>query len=489
MPKGHRYEFPPDEEILRGSIEHGSYSAYAVQGLGIAGSTLARHLSQHPDLKRRIQEATAAKLADAVPPAGPSGRSRELTWPSDEALVEGCVNAGSIHAYASALGVGDSVLRSRVNKRGLRPAIDERIAEKHTVLQPAERPPQPGDDVSREEALESEVKELRALARRDRKDEVQRERLAAAIEGALVDVPPPRRVGPAPVRRLHGKEEPHHRQMVLLSDWHGGEVVDPESINNLNAYNWEIMEERVEEVIAAMLSHKANSPALTGLDIALLGDMTSGNAHRELAETNEFPLAVQGVKMGHLIGQTIERLVEHYTNIRVVSVVGNHPRLPQKPASKNVHDNMDWVSAMIAREFLSEHPTVQFSVPTGGAALHTIAGRTMYVWHSDGVRSSMPGVPWGGIMRRINEIRRSYTGKQIDYWACGHWHQANCMVDLGLFMNGSLIGRNEWGIKSFGGGSDPTQVLLTFSEKHRWLTDARFLTPKAGLPGTAALAA
>src|ERR1039458_5802288 len=159
------------------------------------------------------------------------------------------------------------------------------------------------------------------------------------------------------------------------------------------------MEERADELVDGLLSHKENSPALTGLDIALVGDMVSGHQHQELAETNEYPLAVQGVKMGHLLGQTIERLAPHYPDLRVVSVPGTHPRWKQKPAAKNVHDNMDWVAAMIAKEFLKGIPNVSVAVPTGGAILHTIAGRTFYIWHGDGVKSTMPGVPWGGVIQ------------------------------------------------------------------------------------------
>ena len=394
---------------------------------------------------------------------------QQHVYPSDDEIVEGCARLG-LARYAASLGIHKESLRGYIKKQGI-PAC--------TV---AVRKVDPQEVVSREETLEQELRELRAFARRERKDEVRLERASAAIEGALALVPPPKRVGGEKPRHKATDKTPHHRQLTAWSDWHGGEIVDPEAVNGLNEYSWAVMEARVDELITGLLSHKDHSPALSGLDIALVGDMISGGVHGELVATNEFPLAVQAVKMGHLLGQTIERLVPHYLNIRVVSVVGNHPRLVQKPAAKNVHDNLDWVAAMIAKEYLAKFPTVEFSVPTSGAAFHEIASKTFYVWHSDGVRSSMPGIPWGGIMRRVNEIRRSHTGRQIDYWLCGHWHQCNVMADLGIFMNGALKGTDEWVLKMFGGGSTPSQLLLTFSEKHSRLTDARFLTPTAGLP-------
>ena len=42
-------------------------------------------------------------------------------------------------------------------------------------------------------------------------------------------------------------------------------------------------------------------------------------------------------------------------------------------------------------------------------------------------------------------------------------HQ-RCIVP-GVYMNGSLVGPNEYGIKNFGGGEAPRQLLLEFDEK------------------------
>lgn len=400
-----------------------------------------------------------------------------ITWPSDDDIVAGCAEHGTRAAYSDALGVKPTSLSNHLRRN---PKLRDRVNKALTKKPLKATKAVPTGEVSREETLAAEVAELRSRARNQRKGDVDRERLTQSIESALGDVPLPSRVGSAP--RASRNPEAHHRQLVALSDWHGGEFVDPDAVNGLNEYSWDIMEERVEELIDGLLSHKENSPPLTGLDIALVGDMVSGHQHQELAETNEYPLAVQGVKMGHLLGQTIERLAPHYVDIHVVSVPGNHPRLKQKPAAKNVHDNMDWVAAMIAKEFLKGTSNVSVAVPTGGAILHTIAGRTFYIWHGDGIRSTMPGVPWGGVIRRVNEIRRSFAGTEIDFWLCGHFHQCNVMKGLGIFMNGSLKGTDEWVIKNFGGGSDPEQLILTFSERRGRLTDARFLTPSAGLP-------
>ncbi len=341
-------------------------------------------------------------------------------------------------------------------------------------------PAQPDPEVTREELQDAELRELRSAVTAQRKSSVAEERLLQAIEMALATVkPPPVRSSAKPASTLSAKA--HHRQVLVLSDFHGGEVVDRDAVNGTNTYDWAIQQARVDEVVTAMASHKRHSPALTGLDILMVGDMCSGSNHAELAETNEFNAAEQGVKMGYLLGDTVARLAPHYPDIRVAGVVGNHPRTTVKPASKNVWSNFDWVAYKVCEQYLSAFPTVSCSFPRAGALFHHVAGKTLYVWHGDGIRSSMPGVPWGGVMRRTNEIRRHHPSQRIDGWVLGHFHQCCVLADLGIFMNGSLKGNDEFVSKQFGGGSPPCQLLLTYDEAKQRLTDTKYITPTTGL--------
>jgi hypothetical protein len=344
-----------------------------------------------------------------------------------------------------------------------------------TVAPEGTEPPQ---GPSREEILEAEVRELRQALQKDRKTAVADERLLQAIERALAAVPINPSVPPAAERADSRNEDAHHRQVLILSDFHGGEVVDPEVVNGANDYNWDIMLQRVDQVIEAALSHKRNSPDLTGLDVLFVGDMCSGSNHDELAVSNEFVLAEQGVRVGYLQAEILERLAPHYASLRALSVEGNHPRLSRKPAAKNPHDNMDWVASVITRE-RAKLIGVDVTVARG-SSFWEVAGRTFYVWHGDGIRSTMPGVPWGGVMRRTNEIQ-SGSSKRIDHFVLGHFHQPNVVQGGRIIMNGALKGLDEWVLKQFGGGAPPCQLLLTLDEKKCRLTDVRFITPTAGL--------
>lgn len=88
----------------------------------------------------------------------------------------------------------------------------------------------------------------------------------------------------------------------------------------------------------------------------------------------------------------------------------------------------------------------------------------------------MPGVPWGGVMRRAAALSTQYgsKGMPLDHLMVGHFHQAN-IVDQGrVVMNGSVKGIDEYSLKAFGGGGEPQQLLLTFHPKNG-LTDISYI--------------
>ncbi len=372
----------------------------------------------------------------------------------------------SIRHIADGLGVPRTTLSDYVQRTGL-------VAQRHEKTLPADaRVP---DAVSREEVLEAEVRELRARSSNERRSEVADERVLSAIKEALGATPPRVRDFRVPA----AKAGAYHRQAVLLSDWHGGEVVNPAQVGGLNEFNWEILERRVDDVRDALLSFKAVRPPLTGLDIWFLGDMVSGDIHEELSVTNEYPVAEQAVKAGHLMGRLVAELAPHYPELSIDCVSGNHARTKQPHASKNVFDSWDWTAFQIAQAFTRDLPNVSWNIPRSGMTVKTIAGMNWLLWHGDGVRSSMPGVPAGGVTRRTNEFRKQFAqqGTRLDGFACGHFHSANLWAG-NVLINGSLIGTNEFGLKNFGGGEAPTQLLLTFDERKERKTDVSFITPR-----------
>jgi hypothetical protein len=329
-------------------------------------------------------------------------------------------------------------------------------------------------EVDETELLKAELADARRDANKRRNIDVQAERLVQEIR---------QQVKPADVR-FEAPEDAEgtgstHMQVLLLSDLHIGEVVEPEAVNGLNEYNWETFQKRMAGVREALISFQNNRPyPIDEMVIALLGDNVSGNHHEELAVTNEFPITEQCYRGGVYLGKWIESLVPDFPLIRVDGVGGNHARTKKAPASKQVFDSFDWLGYQYVDQYLKNYDTIETNFPRAGMLVTEVAGRNMLLWHGDGVRSTMPGVPWGGVIRRVNEMKKQYSeaGMRIDYVSLGHFHQAN-VVQGNVFMNGSLMGLNEYGLKNFGSGEKPTQLLLTFNRDKKRLTDVSFITP------------
>jgi hypothetical protein len=78
--------------------------------------------------------------------------------------------------------------------------------------------------------------------------------------------------------------------VVMLSDTHFDEVVNPEEMEGLNAYNREIAMMRLEkwtQNVIKMARHYLAGVEYDGVVLILGGDIFSGDIHEELALTNE----------------------------------------------------------------------------------------------------------------------------------------------------------------------------------------------------------
>lgn len=324
--------------------------------------------------------------------------------------------------------------------------------------------------------IEAELKKLKAEERKANDVEAQAERIyrevASAVKAAPVKYKPP---------KLGKHKFAPQPQALLLSDTHAAEVVEPEAINGMNVFNWDVLVERMANIQKSLLSFQANRPYPIGeLHLWCLGDMLSGDNHDELSKTNEYPIAEQAYKFGMLLGQWIEELIPHYPKVIVKGVVGNHPRVTKKPANKQVFNNFDWISYKIAETYLAGYiadGVIEVDFPRSGLIVANIADLNILLTHGDGIRSTMPGVPWGGVMRRWNALRSQYLehNVKLDYMALGHFHSPAVVPHI--FMNGSVKGADEYSVKQFGNAEPPCQLLLTFDQEKSRLTDVSHINP------------
>lgn len=371
----------------------------------------------------------------------------------------------SVRAIARKYGVARSTTQDFVNAN---------FAELKPV---APAIPAPGVGVTEHDILEAELRDLRRRVRATHKDDVEFERVLSVLRDTVEAAPV--RYEPSEYDSRGGKP---HEMALLLSDLHAGEIVSPQSINHMNSYDWQTCVDRMDHIRTSLLSYRDNRPyGIDTLHLWMLGDMVSGKGHAELRETNEFPPAEQAYRVGMLLGQWVESLIPEFPKINVYCVPGNHGRVPDKPASKMVHDSFDWIAYMIMDTYLTNHKEAilgDFEVSRGAELVVPIAGRQVLLFHGDGIRSTMPGVPWGGVTRRVNEKRKQYAqfGVQLGGFALGHFHQANA-VSGPIWMNGSVKGADEYSLKNFGSSDAPEQLLVTWNTEKGRPTDVSYINP------------
>jgi len=326
-----------------------------------------------------------------------------------------------------------------------------------------------GEQVSREEMLEQELRELRANITRDRSREVMDARILESVE-SLVQAKTPI-YKPAAVSKQYAGTA--HRFVLQWSDLHACEIVDAEAMGGLNRYDWDIMLRRHDKLSNAMFSFRDHRGyEVDGLHIFGNGDMVTGDLHDELRETNELVLTEGTIQLALDMAEWIESLIPEFPWIQIDGVFGNHGRRSKKPQFKQAYDNWDWLFYKILATRLGKYESVRVNVSKAATMPVQVFDDTILLWHGDGVPSNMPGVPWGGIQRRVKELLETHAslGRRIKHFSVGHYHEANIIRNALILMNGSVKGPDEYALARFGGGAPAAQNLFTFHPT-RGLTD------------------
>lgn len=390
----------------------------------------------------------------------------EREWPSDDEIVAGIKEHGNESALARAFGIPRPSLQHHINNRvGLRDRVQEARRSTRERLRADKPRPQPGDDVTRDEQLEQENRELRKALDRARSEDVREQRVIDAITTQLAVKSP--RYKPAKAERKRSKVD--HEFVLLLSDLHAGEVVSAEETAGVNEYDWDVMLARLERLRDGILSYREHrSASVACLHILGLGDMLSGNIHEELRETNSVPLAEATVQLGLDLADWVETFIPEFPAVRFSGVVGNHPRETKKRAAKRKFSNADWTCYQIMRQRLAKCD-VACDIPKAQRHMIEVCERHILMSHGDAVGpSAMVGVPTGGIVRHVARLSNQYAsmGRPFDHFVCGHFHEANMYKGRRIFINGSVVGPSEYGLEAFGEAEPPAQLLIPFNRKH-----------------------
>lgn len=241
--------------------------------------------------------------------------------------------------------------------------------------------------------------------------------------------------------------------LALWSDWHWGEVVEPGEVGGLNAWNKEISHQRIQKLVSKTIDLCINHMVLPNypyICVCLGGDMITGTIHEELAVTNHEYVSQTLMDLEEKLIWAIEELLKVFPKVLLPCVVGNHGRTTLKPRMKGmVFESYEYLLYKRLEAWFRKDPRVKFLIPGESDARFSINGLRILLTHGDrlGVKGG-DGIigSIGPIMRGAVKIGRAeaQVGRDFDLLMMGHWHQYLPLAPIGILVNGSMKGYDEY---------------------------------------------
>lgn len=365
---------------------------------------------------------------------------------------------------AEALGIGRNTLANRLvraREAGLKVAPGQ--GHKQGGGKPAQ--PMSAEDRVKFQNLEAKLREVtRQLAESDAKA-AQADRFRA-LSAELHDSP---QAAPKwSVRVPAGKDSPGV-PVLMLSDWHIGETVDPAQVHQANEFNAEVAERRVKSVIDRVLHlafHHVKTPEYPGIVVVLGGDFVSGWLHEELFRSDWCAPTQAANWCVSRLHAALARLADAFGKVHVVCVPGNHGRLTKRPMAKGgAISCFDHAIYEALADRLRADARITWQIPASGDALFQVAGVRFLALHGhelgvkggDGIIGALGPIMRGAI--KTGRAERS-LGRDFDVLLLGHFHQAIWQPHSGIIVNGTLKGFDEYSRAQRYSFQPPTQSLF-----------------------------
>jgi hypothetical protein len=252
--------------------------------------------------------------------------------------------------------------------------------------------------------------------------------------------------------------------VLMLSDLHLDEIVEPEEVDGLNAYNRTIAVLRMKrwsQNVIKMARHHLAGMKYDGVVLMLGGDIFSGDIHEELKETNEDTMLGSLLYWAEQIASAIDLLAGEFKKVHIAAVAGNHGRTTRKPRMKlRARTNFDWLLAKMLERHFADDRRITFQIPESSDALIAIYDTHHLLTHGD---QTQGGGSIGGIyppimrMRARKAQRYLATGASFQTLWLGHWHQY--LPSPSMVVNGSMKGYDEYAYISNFSFEQPQQAL------------------------------
>ena len=269
------------------------------------------------------------------------------------------------------------------------------------------------------------------------------------------------------IKPKFGSKDNEATVVVLASDWHCEERVEPDTINGLNTHNLDIARKRAVEFFQATLRLTEilqKDVRIENMVLALLGDFITGDIHEEMLETAELEPALAIMEAQKLIASGIQFILDNSElNLIIPCHSGNHARTTKETryATEAGH-SLEYLMYHMLADHFSKEKRVKFIIPRSYHSFLNVYDEVIRFHHGHAIRYA-GGV--GGLTIPVNKAIAQWnkSKKDVTIDCFGHWHT---QFDGGNFIaNGSNIGFNAFAVAIKASYDKPSQTLFLIDKK------------------------
>jgi hypothetical protein len=177
-----------------------------------------------------------------------------------------------------------------------------------------------------------------------------------------------------------------HEIVVLVSDTHFGQCVDPEEVLG-GRYDWTIAARRMAKLVFDVAHYKhADIKRKSTLRLVFNGDLLEGRIHNDDRGVDLMAAQIDGSRQ--LIVSMIDYLRQHFPRIEVMCQTGNHERWPFRGHGRPTAQKFDSATTVVMRgvEQVFRHcQDVRFHLPLSPFSIWESCGWRLMATHGDDV--------------------------------------------------------------------------------------------------------
>ncbi len=241
--------------------------------------------------------------------------------------------------------------------------------------------------------------------------------------------------------------------VLMLSDVHAYERVDPRTINHINEYNPDICTARTHNVVRNALTliaktRKGGNP-VKSMVLWLGGDFINGFIHEEYLVQNFGSPVEELIFAQNLLREVIDTILNDagLEDIRVVCNYGNHGRSTMKMYSSGASTSYEWMLYHFLKQQYAGEERLHWTIADGYMAYQDVLGTRLCFHHGDAVRyGGGVGGLWIPLKKKIMAWAQQTPRSVRPFHVLGHFHQLLYDPKHGA-VNGSIIGYNAYAQK------------------------------------------